>query len=228
MRSQNSPKADLPATSGAPLPLVSELLEALTPKQHELLLRSAERSLRRFATTPWRQRLFAIIPPEDIVADALHKLLSGERNPQEGRVLPPNHRRNVEAFLIGLKGVINSEISNLASWAEGAIPHHSLEKQSPEGGAVELPDPVDSPGALARRDLQCALFDCLRSRAQEEPELLPVIDAWEHRFLEADRIAGSEFDQNLVYRVRQHARRILWELAKEAEPQALDGREMLL
>ncbi|MCX6929106.1 MAG: hypothetical protein NT154_38705, partial [Verrucomicrobia bacterium] len=173
-------------------------------------------------------RLFAIMSPEDIVAEARRKVLSGERNVPVRHLLPPNPGGSIQAFLLGLKGVINSEIYNLANLAEGAIPHHSLDQENPERGPVELPDPWDSSRALARRDLQRALFARLRRIAQREPELLPVIDYWEPRFLETDRIAGSEFDQNLVYRVRQHARRVLWELAKEAEPHALDGREMLL
>jgi hypothetical protein len=228
MRTHLSPKADLQAASGTSLPPASQLLAALTVVQHQQLLRFAERRLRRLATTPWTQRLLALTSPEDIVAETHRKVLSGELNPREGRVLSAKHRLNTQAFLSGLRSVINSEICNLVNLTEGTIPHQPLHEESPDGKSMELADPADSPRTLALRDLQHALFVRLRRRAQAEPDLLPVIDYWEPRFLEADRIAGSEFDQNLVYRVRQHARGILWELAMEAEPHSFDGREMLL
>ena len=55
-----------------------------------------------------------------------------------------------------------------------------------------------------------------------------MIRHWSELFYVADRIAGPEFDPNLVYRVRQHSRRIFRELAGEIQPGEVTGLEMLL
>jgi hypothetical protein len=209
-------------------PTVSRLLAELTEAHRQQLVAFAQRRVRRLVITPWTQRLLAITSPEDIVAETYRKILSGERCPLEGRVLPAKSLLSTEAFIRALEGIIRSEISNWVKLAEGTFPHEPVDEANPDCKGMRLADPADSPGSVGRRDLQQALFTRLRQRALAEPELVPVIEYWAPRFLEADRIATSEFDQNLVCRVRQRARRILWELAAEAEPHALDGRGMLL
>ena len=204
------------------------MLAALTEAQRQQLVSFARKRVNRLATTPWAQRLLAITSPEDIVAEAYEKLLCGESRVQEGRVLKPEDLLDAKAFIRGVQGIIQSDISNWITLAEGTFPHEAVDETDPDSNSMRLSDPADSPRILARRDLRQALFIRLRQKTQAEPQLLSVIEDWEPRFLEADRIAGPEFDKNLVQRVRRLARKVLWELATEAEPHAVDGRDMLL
>jgi hypothetical protein len=97
-----------------------------------------------------------------------------------------------------------------------------------EPGTVEVPEPLDFARLVELRDLKRELFARLELVLQNEPALTPVIRHWSEIFYVADRIAGPEFDPNLVYRVRQHSRRIFRELAGEIEPGEVTGLEMLL
>ena len=202
-------------------------MAGLTEAQRQRLLSFAQRRLRRLLTTPWAQRLLAITSPEDILEETYRKVLSRERDPRDGRALPASSLRSIPTFIHGLESIINSEVSNWVNLAEITFLHEELDMQNDDGGCVVLADP-DWPRTLMRRDLHRVLFARLRRKAAAEPGLLPILDYWEPRFLDADRIAGPEFDKNLVQRVRQLARKVLWELATEAEPHAVDGRDMLL
>jgi hypothetical protein len=209
------------------LPSALELLRALTEEQHQRLRAFARKRLDRAALRPNLQRLLAGATPEDLVDAALEKLLLGDTYPKKGRKLPSKNRQSTDAFLRCVMGIINSDLSNLATSAEASFLHLSFSEEEDGVGGVQVAEPLSIASLLQRRDFERQLFARLEPIMQNEPSLAPVIHHWSEHFQFADRIAGPEFDPNLVYRVRQHAQRISRELAQEIQPGQVTGLEML-
>jgi DNA-directed RNA polymerase specialized sigma24 family protein len=209
-------------------PSATELLEAITPEQEQQLQAFARRRLRRAANTPWLQRHLAPNSAEDLVQEAKAKVLLGEQFPRVGRRLKPRNRVSVEACLACLRGIMESDLSNLLKVARRRGEHLSVGDSRTEPGTVDPPDPLDPAGNLVRRDLRCVGFARLRERAAAEPDLLPVILQWEEGFLTDDRIAAEELNRKPAHRVRVMFREVLQELAAELSVAPVTGKEMLL
>lgn len=179
----------------------------------------------RIERTAGSARCFVGITPEDIVHDALQRLLLGDTDPRKGRKLSPRNRRSQEAFLRCVMGVINSIVGNAIRSVEFSIVHVPLACGGATGG-VDLPDRVDAVKRLEHRDVKRELF--ARLRQQASPELQPIIDYWEPRYFADDTLARAGHDRRQVYRVRILAREILRTLAREFQPQSVRGMEMIL
>jgi len=207
---------------------VAELVAQLTEAQRQQLHEFAAKRLRRVAVTSQLQECLAGRTAADLVHEALRLVMLGDRHPNKGRCVRVEHRQSTEAFVRCLCGVINSLLSNLVTSAEAACRH--VPADHCEMDLMDTIEASDLFGELSRRDLQRSLFARLYAVTTKEPELLPVIEQWERVFLESDRIVqdGHQFAAHLIYRVRQHARAILLELAREVHPQSLDGRELLI
>jgi len=184
--------------------------------------------MRRLLDSPVPPRCVARKSPDDIVHDALEKILLGESQPGRGRKLKAKHRESMDAFVQSVRAIINSNLSNTIRSFEARCPHVSLGDTDTEAGTAKMPEPLNFAGQMERHDLQRELFSRLELVVQKEPALAPVIRHWQENFHVADRIAGPEFDINLVYRVRQHAQRICRDLAREIGTSEVTGMEMLL
>ena len=225
----SSPQGRQQHTS-ALLPSAAQLLASLTEPQREQLTVFASKRLRRLATTPARQRLLGLLTPDELVHKAVEKILEWETDGRRGRKLSIQNRQNHTAFLHCMEGIINSSLSAWLTSSRALSECFSLDADRTESDLVIEPvDPVDLFAVIARRDLQVVLFARLREWAAASGDrFLPIIDYWEDGFLADDRIASAAFDPNDVYQVRCAARRILKRLARETEPNAMDGRAMLL
>jgi hypothetical protein len=217
-----------PHESDSSLPTALQLVTALTENQHQRLLAHAAKRMRRLLSVPEMERCLARKSPDDIVHDSLQKVLLGESHQKEGRKLSLKGRQSTDDFLAFVQGIINSDVSNTVRSCEVSFPHISLGDPETEPGTVEVPEPFDFARLVELRDLKRELFARLELVLQNEPALTPVIRHWSELFYVADRIAGPEFDPNLVYRVRQHSRRIFRELVVEIQPGEVTGLEMLL
>lgn len=181
--------------------------------------------MRRVSKRDGVERLLAGRLPDDLVHGAIAKLLLGELHPQQGRRLLLKHRRSAEAFMRCVMGIINSDLRNLITSSEAIAVHLPVGEE--ETGAVTPLEPTDPFGMLQRHDLRRVMFERLEALLPSEPALEPVIRHWAQHFADADRIAGPEFDVNLVHRVRRHARGILRTLALEIS-QSPTGMELLV
>lgn len=218
-----------PQEPGKSLPTALELVTALTEEQHQHLRNFAAKRMRRLLDWwPVLSRCLARKSPDDIVHDALVKILLGESQPGRGRKLKVKNRESTDAFVHYVRAIINSELSNTIRSFEACSPQVSLSDPETEAGAVEMPEPLNFVAQVERHDLQRELFTRLELVLQKEPALAPVIRHWQEHFQVADRIGGPEFDRNLVHRVRQHAQRICRELAREIGTSEVTGVEMLL
>jgi len=182
--------------------------------------------MRRIAGAPGMDRFLAGRMPDEIVHSALERVLLGDTHPKKGRKLSVKNRQSTTAFALCVMGIINSQLSNAIDAAEASFSHLPLGDAETEPGVVEVPEPIDQAQFLERRDVQRELFTRLREQAG--PELRPVIDYWEPNYLADDCIARGEFDRRLVHRVRLLARAILTDLAREIQPRAPTGMEMLM
>jgi hypothetical protein len=206
----------------------AELLAALTPEDYQRLVGFARYRLRTVVTARWLQRHLADTDAEDLVAEALLKIQLGEQDSRLGRRLKPENRATTASFLVGVKGVINSDLSHLLDSARNRCEHLSIGEPETEPGAVNPPDPTDPGRLLLRRDLHRVLFSQLYARAAEQPRLLAVIKEWDQNFLSDNRIARDGHSRKIIYRVRQLAREILRDLEAELSLVTNEGREMLL
>lgn len=213
---------------GGVLPTALELISALTEAQYQQLHRFAAKRLQRLAGSPGRQRLRGMLSSGDLVNQAIEKVLLGDQHPGKGRALSARNRQSLGAFLACLTGIINSDLSTLVNSAEARCEHLPM---PPEGEAplttldTDRSDPLVN---LERQDLKEELFLRLHQETQDRPELRPIIDHWETHYLEDHRIARRDFDRRQVWRLRQMARAILAELAREVQPASPSGMEMLL
>lgn len=206
---------------------ISELISALTPRHCRLLAGFVRVRLEMKGQSRWLRECLAATTPEDLVQEALLKLLLGEANPSLGRHLQPQYRVNLTVFISAVKSIIASDISNLANAARHRHKHIFIGDPETEPGAVNPPHARDTYGMLSRRDLHHALFKQLYQRIHKQPALLAVVQDWEHNFWQSDRIGGKGANRLLLFRVRKLAREIIAELASEISPQHGDGREML-
>ena len=159
----------------------AELLAALTPEDYQRLVGFARYRLRTVVTARWLQRHLADTDAEDLVAEALLKIQLGEQDSRLGRRLKPENRATTASFLVGVKGVINSDLSHLLDSARNRCEHLSIGEPETEPGAVNPPDPTDPGRLLLRRDLHRVLFSQLYARAAEQPRLLAVIKEWDQK-----------------------------------------------
>jgi hypothetical protein len=207
---------------------VEELLAAMSHTQYRRIIGYARLRLRAAAGTRWLQRFLAATDAEDLVHQALLKLLLGEQDPALGRHLKSGHRVSQTAFAACIKGVVNSELSNLVNSARARCQHCSIGDPDMEPGAVDPaagPDPRD---ILSRRDLHRLFFRQLYERIETKPALLDVVRDWEQRFYEDDRIGRVGLNRDLVYRVRQLAREVVADLSEGTSPSLGDGKDLLL
>ena len=218
----NGPEEDRDAYS------VEELLSALSETQYRRLLGYARLRLRAAASTRWLQQCLAATDGEDLVHQAVLKLLLGEQDPALGRHLKPGHRVSQEAFVACVKGVICSDLSNLVNSARSRHNHAFIGDPDVEAGAVEPVEAQDPRDLLSRRDLHRVFFRQLYERIATRPALLAVVQDWEQRFYEDDRIGHTGSNRDLVYRVRRLAREIVAGLSDRLSPSAGTGKELLL
>lgn len=209
---------------------IGELLSALSenPDCYRRLAGFARLRLRSVTTSRQLQQHFAAVTAEDLVQEALLKLLLGEHEPTLGRHLKTHNRTSLEAFVSCVKGVINSDLNTLVKAACFRCDHVFTGNPEHEPGAIDPVEPHDAAGLLSRRDLHRTLFAKLYGRIQNRPMLLRVVQDWEERFLDDDRIGDDGMDRKLAFRIRKLAREIIAELAAEVSPAVGDGREMLL
>jgi hypothetical protein len=185
---------------------------ALTEAQYQHLRAFAAKRLRRLQGRQDLAQFWTGKIPEDLVHDAIQKVLLGDTHPKKGRRLSPKNRQTPQAFMECIMGIVNSELSH-AVQAGLRFPRISCGDLEHDVSPLAVPEWSDTAGLAERRDIKSELFTRLDVIAQAQPSLKPVIRHWSAHFHETDRIAGPEFDQNLVHRVRQHARRIMSELA---------------
>ena len=197
---------------------IAELLSALEPEHYRQLVGCARRQLHAVQHSDWLRQSLAATGPEDLVQEALLKLQLGTLSPALGRHLQARYRVNLESFLACVKAIMASDLNNLVTAARR---RHRPAK--PHQGDLPATD-----GLLSRRDLHRVLFKQLYQRVRKQPALLTVVQDWEQRFLQDDRIGTPGMERNLVFRTRQLAREIIAELAVEISPTAGDGRELLL
>jgi hypothetical protein len=228
MAKKSACKTSGPHPTGSSLPTALQLVSALTEEQHQTLKGFAAKRMRRLRAAPGMERCLGGKSPEELVHDAFEKVLQGDSHPRKGRKLSAKNRQSTDAFIDCVRGIINSDLSNLVRSFEVSVPHVPLGDPEAEPDTVELSDPGNFVRQLEQRDTQRELFVRLEQLLQNEPALEPIIRHWHEHYQVSDRIAGPEFDVNLVYRVRQHAQRILHELAKEGQANDVTGMEMLL
>jgi hypothetical protein len=216
-----------PHESGSSLPTALQMVAALTEEQHHQLHEFAVKRMRRLRNMSEFVNFTAGKSPMDFVHEALHKLLLGDSHPKKGRRLSAKNRSSSDAFLRCVMGIINSDLSNAVRDA-CRFPYVPAHDSDFEVGMVNGQEWSDTTGQTERRDLQRELFARLEPVLQTEPALAPVIRYWSDHFQESDRIGGPGMDPNLVYRVRQHARRILRELAEDLQAGPVRGREIVV
>ena len=209
------------------LPLNELLAAAAEPTQYQGLVRFARWRLKSLNAVPENKRALAGLDAEDLIAQALLQVSFGGLDPRLGRQLSASNRASIGAFVIGLKGIIRSNSTNLLKSVEAAQEHLPLGDESEMPGAVDPADPTDLNAQLIRRDLQRVVFERLYRAVGSMPALLPAIREWEQNFLSAGRIGDSGQDRNLDHRLRRLVRGILDDLARELGPHNLGGREML-
>ena len=207
---------------------VSELLAALTTSQYQHLARFARWRLHAVSSSRRLRQCLAVVDPEDLVNEALVKVLLGDDNPALGRHLKRSHLASLDKFLVAVKGMISSDLSNLISGARGRSEHLALGDPDEIPGTVDLAIPEDLHQSLLRRDLHKVLFAELYERIRHQPALLGVVQSWERRFFDDDRIGSLGQNPALIHRVRRLVREILVELESEFSSVPGDGREMLL
>jgi hypothetical protein len=205
---------------------VEELLSALSEEHYQRLIGFARFRLRAVANSRWLQQCLAVTDAEDLVHQAILKLHLGEQDPSLGRHLKPHHCGNMESFLACVKGVINSDLSNLVNEARHRHPHSFIGDPEQESDAVEPPESQNTHDLLSRRDLHRVLFQQLYQRIANQPALLEVVQDWDRRFDDDDRIGSVGMNRDLVYRVRQLARDIIAELGADVSPTFSGGKEM--
>lgn len=208
-------KSNGPHESSSSLPTALQLVAALTEEEHRYLRAFAAKRLRRLQGQQALAHFLTGKIPEDLVHDALQKVLIGDKHPKKGRKLAVKNRQSPQAFMQCIMGIINSVLSH-AVQTELRFPQISCGDVEQEVTPLAVPEWSDTAGVAERRDLQSELFTRLDLIARTEPSLKPIIRHWSANFHDTDRIAGPEFDQNLVHRVRQHARRIMHELGAES------------
>ena len=195
-------------TDSIPTNSVTQLIHGLTEIQHRELRHFAERRLTRLRNKGGPAvQVLSLTTAEDLVHQAITSILLGELDSERGRRLSAKARQDAVSLLWPLMSIMNSDLQNLVSRMEVSLRQEA--DQSGQDPWRDIMDPVDHELLVQRRDLQNVLFERLRQVLPQEPALGQVIDHWEKHFLESDRIAGPDFDENLVRRVRRHARRIL-------------------
>jgi hypothetical protein len=205
---------------------VEELLSAFSEQHYRRLVGFARRRLRAVANSRWLQQCLTVTDAEDLVHQAIFKLLLGEHDPSLGRHLKPRNRVNLDAFVACVKGVVSSDLYNLVNEARNWHEHTFVGDPDQEPGAVEPTEPQDTHDLLSRRDLHRVLFQQLYQRIENQPALLTVVQDWEGRFFDDDRIGGAGSNRDLVYRVRQLVREIIADLDAAVSPAISDGKEM--
>jgi hypothetical protein len=205
---------------------VVELLSALTEDQYRRLVGFARFRLRAAANSRWLQQCLGAADGEDLVHQAFLKLQLGEENPSLGRHLKARNRVNMEAFLACVKGVISSDIFNLVTAARQRHEHVSIGDPQQQPGAVEPAELLDPQDLLSRRDLHRVFFGKLYQRIKHQPALLAVVQDWEQRFFDDDRIGSVGANRDLVYRVRRLAREVIVDFG-EHFPEISQCQEML-
>ncbi|MFO1500211.1 MAG: hypothetical protein U1G07_17780 [Verrucomicrobiota bacterium] len=199
---------------------VPELVAALSPSDHKQLIGFARWRLRCASNARLLQQHAAHISPEDLVHDALLKVLLGDEHPDLGRQIKQQSRSSIESFLMTLKSIISSDISHLARDAAKAPQQVQLGDTEDESCAVDPTGGEELRTTLDRRDLHRLIFAELYRRIQKQPALLSVVKDWEERFLDDNRIGTFGQDANLVHRVRNLTREILADLEPDLVPLA--------
>lgn len=207
---------------------VQDLLSALSNEHYRKLIGFARVRLRKSTDSHCLQQCLAVVDAEDLVHQAILKLYLGDEDPSLGRHLQACHRTSMAGFLACVKGIIASDLNTLVCEAPNRYEHEFIGDPEQEPGAVEVSGKENVHDLASRRDLQRVLFKKLYSRIQNQPSLLAVVEDWERRFLDDERVGSEGADRNLVFRVRELAREIIADLAAEFSPSVEDGREMLL
>jgi hypothetical protein len=210
------------------LPLDELLAAAAAPTQYRELVRFARLRLKRLAAAPENQRPLAGLDPEDLVAEAVLQVSLGELDSKLGRRLAHHNRASTAAFVLCLKGIIRSNLSNCLRRTEAQHEHLPLGEELETPGSAEPADPAELNAQLAHRDLQRVVFERLYRAVGAKPALLPAIQDWEPNFLNSSRIGDRAGDSNLSHRLRGLVRAILDDLARDLGPSNPGGREMLL
>ena len=206
---------------------VEELLSALSEEQYHRLIGFARFRLRAATNSRWLQQCLGATDAEDLVHQALLKLHLGEDNPSLGRHLKARNRVSMKAFIACVIGVISSDVYNLVNEARHRHEHAFVGDPEQEPGAVEPAESQDAQDLLSRRDLHRVFFKRLYQRIKNQPALLAVVQDWEQRFYDDDRIGSTGINRDLVYRVRQLAREVIADFG-ELRPAIHAGKEMLL
>lgn len=206
----------------------TELLAALTSKQYDKLVGFARYRLWALIQSQHLQHCLATLRPEDLVAEAVLKLELGDQDPSLGRHVSPEYRSDPERFLACIKGIIESDLNHLATAARTRYPELPVGDPEVEPGTVDPAAPEDTYAVLSRRDLHQVLFRQLYARIHRQPALLAVVQDWEQRFPDGDRIGHGEQQPRRVLRVRLLVQEILHELSTELEAGWARGRELVL
>lgn len=205
---------------------VEELLSAFSEQHYRRLIGFARLRVRAVANSRWLQQCLSATDAEDLVHQSIPKLLLGEHDPSLGRHLKPRNRVSLDAFIACVKGVISSDLYNLVNKARHRHEHTFIGNPDQEPGAVEPTESQDTHELLSRRDLHRVLFQQLYQRIENQPALLTVVQDWEGRFFDDDRIGGVGSNRDLVYRVRQLVRDIIADLDVAVSPAISGGKEL--
>lgn len=207
---------------------VGELLSALSDDHYRRLIGFARLRLRAVTTSRWLQQCLNATDAEDLVHQAVFKLHLGEDDPSLGRHLKARNRVSMESFLACVKGIISSDLYNLVNEARSRHEHVVIGDPEDCLGAVEPAEAEDARALLSRRDLHRVFFKKLYTRITNQPALFSVVQDWERRSLDDDRIGSTGMNRDLVYRVRQLAREIMADLEAENSPALDDEKGMSL
>ena len=205
---------------------VEELLSAVTEEQYHRLVGFARLRLRAGANSRWLRKCLAITDAEELVNQAILKLHLGEHDASLGRHLKARNRGNMEAFVACIKGVMSSDLYNLANAARNRYEQLAIGDPEQESEAIDPADPEDTWELLSRRDLHRVFFKKLYGRIENQPALLAVVRDWEQRAFDDDRIGGMGISRDRVYRVRQLAREVITELGAGVSPRVETTPEM--
>lgn len=204
-----------------------ELISGISGENYRQLVGFARLRLRAVTRSRWLQRCLAVTDAEDLVDQAILKLLLGERDPSLGRHLRPRNCVDMDAFMACVKGIINSDLNNTISAARNKYEHIFLGNPE-EDGAIEPEDPQNASDLLSRRDLHRVFFKRLYARIENQPSLLIAVKDWEQRSLDDDLIGAPGLNRDHVYRVRQLAREVISELDTSISPALDRGKELSL
>jgi hypothetical protein len=214
--------------SNGPLPTAAMLAAALTDKDYQGLTAFAALRLRRLVAISSHHGLLAMTEPADLVHQAVFKVLLGDSGYPAGRRLSLKNRTSTEAFILCLKGIINSDLSTLAKRPENRVVHSPIGEASTESDVVDPATAQDQRRLLELRDLHRALFAQLRQTADRSPATQWLLEQWEKATLSDDRLPSSSASRHCRRKLQAQMKQALAGFARELGQGTTDGKEMIL